>query len=456
MTTLTNNITELLFAVEAEIARSGNVLRLIVRPAETVSLKHMFSFGGIRYYGADVVMQEAPKHFKGCKSTRDIIKRGLVKDGDYMFSRIDKKTNQWIQTDGSSKQLDKVYLGEAFIKTIAEINPEATRANHVAEDAPPALQLDDHECFLDEDGDPLYIEVRGKRDHEQCYFSVNDCAKAFEMPRLYDSLIHANAAYEINTDFKYFIVSTTKQMFLTFRGLVKVLNNSRVGVAKRFQKWADEILFIAKMGTDTQRHLLADGIKYGAYNSFKQANSLSACDISCVYIFKIGNVADLRDKMTFSDKLSDKAAVYKWGRTKNLMNRYRQHNKTYGHLTPSGEVELVSWAFVPEALTSEAECKLKQFVIQHKQLYKEHDELITIDHEQLQKVKKHMTEIGAKYSSVLDEKSEHFRDTLSQARLLEERSLKLEAQLEASELKRKLLELENAELKRRLAELQAR
>ncbi len=94
-------------------------------------------------------MEEAPKCFKGCKCTRDIMKRGLAKDGDYIFSRLDKKTDQWVQSESNSRKVDEVFLSEAFIKTIQEIDPVANLSDHVAEDAPLVLQLDDHKCCLE-------------------------------------------------------------------------------------------------------------------------------------------------------------------------------------------------------------------------------------------------------------------------------------------------------------------
>ena len=52
----------------------------------------------------------------------------------------------------------------------------------------------------------------------------------------------------------------TKELFLTYEGLLRVLFVSRSGVAHKFTSWATEKLFTIQMGTQKQKRTLASNI----------------------------------------------------------------------------------------------------------------------------------------------------------------------------------------------------
>ena len=59
----------------------------------------------------------------------------------------------------------------------------------IIENAPPIIELEEHEKFILNDGSTADIEVRGERDYDKCYFKVKDLQNAYELKNLYTTIM---------------------------------------------------------------------------------------------------------------------------------------------------------------------------------------------------------------------------------------------------------------------------
>lgn len=85
---------------------------------------------------------------------------------------------------------------------------------------------------------------------------------------------------------------------------------------------------------------------------------LSSVDISCVYLFTIGTVEELRNIMAIDNTFDDDCYVVKYGRTTDLAQRTLQHRKTFGEITNS-DIKLKYYAWLDEEYISKAETDIK-------------------------------------------------------------------------------------------------
>ena len=67
------------------------------------------------YVNGEYVLSNAPIYSKGCRSSRDLIKKKNIDSKKYIYARL--KDNEWIVTDGKSAKFDKVFISKLFIKT---------------------------------------------------------------------------------------------------------------------------------------------------------------------------------------------------------------------------------------------------------------------------------------------------------------------------------------------------
>lgn len=84
----------------------------------------------------------------------------------------------------------------------------------------------------------------------------------------------------------------------------------------------------------------------------------STSNISCVYLFTIGTVGNLRKTMSISDEYSDDCYVIKYGMTEDLAQRMQQHRRTYDNIDGC-DLKLKYYAWINEEYISKAEVDIK-------------------------------------------------------------------------------------------------
>lgn len=374
-----------------------------------------FKYNNKTYILADFILEKAPIYSKGCRSTRDLIKKKQINESDYLFARLDD--NQWVITDGKSPKFDKVFIRKLFTKSIPELNSEENiQDDNGVEKAPDLIHLNDDEKFQDDQGNILDIETRGIREHDKIYFKVKDISTMFNITYLNDSLTDSNGKYEKNIDYKYFICTkegnsrqkTTKidetktlvkkELFLTFEGMLRVLFVSRNNKTNKFINWATKTLFAAQMGTIEQKNKLVSKIKGVSYETIQELFSINARQMPCIYLTAFNTVDKLRHAMDISNNHSDGDIVYKFGLTKSFETRKYGHTQEYKKIDDLIDKKLIYFTYIDPIYITQAEVEIKEILEEYKLEWDNHKELVIIPNNMLKFVKTAYENIGMKYS----------------------------------------------------------
>jgi prophage antirepressor-like protein len=222
-------------------------------------------------YNADEIYKYDKLFFIGCSRSRLIVEKKNLPESMYFYAY--QKDGEWIKSNARYCRA-KLFLKADYVlqnvpkmMDITETSEEATikPQKYKYEEAPEILELEEHEKFKDENGEPIEIEVRGERNSRNCYFRVKDVSDGFDMPSLRKTLLTDDYIKDI--DYKTFTTSSVINndtcrpkifMFLTYEGMVKLLYVSRNKKAKAFRDWATEKLFVAQMGAEEDRDAFAE------------------------------------------------------------------------------------------------------------------------------------------------------------------------------------------------------
>jgi hypothetical protein len=206
---------------------------------------------------------------------------------------------------------------------------------------PPLIMLNSNEMFRNDHGDPMNIEVRGEKTMDGSYFKAYDIGKAFEYNAINEKIIDKKSNYVYGKHFVYFLSDQGtslvrkddvkhKVLYLTYTGVLRILFRAQGLNAERFTTWATRIIFTMQMGAPQQRQELAANALEMNVNEMRTLLSTFGDDLSGLYLFKIGNVESLSQKYNIdTQKWSVNDGVYKFGKTKNIDERYLHHLKKY-------------------------------------------------------------------------------------------------------------------------------
>lgn len=375
------------------------------------------TFEDKKYILGDTAIKDAPIYSKGCRSVRDLIKKKEIDNNKFIFARqIDGK---WSISDGRSAKFDKVFFIQEFMETIPELNKKSDK--EIVDDngitkAPNIIYLKDDEKFKDDDGNIIEIETRGERDVNTAYFKVKDVMEGFNMENLYKNIIDKNTQYTLNNDYKYFMCNIfhnlenkvnkktvtkptiKKELFLTYRGMLRCLFVSRNNKTDNFISWATKTLFVAQLGTTEQKDMLVSKIKGVSYNAIQELFSINARDLPCVYLSSFNTVRVLRKDMNIDMKYKDDDIVYKFGLTKSFEIRKNGHKSEYKKIENLIDMKLVQYTYIDPLYVNEAERDVKNMLEEYKLNWENHDELVIIPNNMLKFVNTLYTNIGMRYS----------------------------------------------------------
>jgi hypothetical protein len=375
------------------------------------------TFENKKYILGDIAIKDAPIYSKGCRSVRDLIKKKEIDNNKFIFARhIDDK---WVISDGRSVKFDKVFFIQEFIETIPELNKECDK--EIKDDdgitkAPNIIYLKDSEKFKDDDGNVIEIETRGERDVDTAYFKVKDVMEGFNMENLENNIQKEHTRYEYEKDYKYFWCekkydvlikankksdtkpTIKKELFLTYRGMLRCLFVSRNNKTDNFINWATKTLFVAQLGTTEQKDELVSKIKGVSYSAIQELFSINARDLPCVYLSAFNTVRVLRKEMNIDMKYKDDDIVYKFGLTKSFEVRKNGHKSEYKKIDNLIDMKLVQYTYIDPLYITEAENDIKNMLEEYKLNWKNHDELVIIPNNMLKFVNTLYTNIGMRYS----------------------------------------------------------
>ncbi len=126
--------------------------------------------------------------------------------------------------------------------------------------------------------------------------------------------------------------------------------------------------------------------------------------MSCIYLFKIGSVKQLRTGMKLDKKYKNTDIIYKWGKTTNLKNRTENHLRTYGKFKGS-EFELAYSIPVDKHFITRAENDVK-FLFEklgYDLEYTNHKELAIVPHTAFNSITQEYDNILNKYIAIQKE-----------------------------------------------------
>jgi len=273
-------------------------------------------------------------------------------------------------------------------------------------EAPPVLELEEHEKFCDDEGNVYEVEVRGVREEDKIYFKGSDVQKVFEMENLVRIVKDVSTEqYILLQDYEQFLLSqntealysgTTetkpiKRTFFTYNGLLKVIFRSNSGTGHKFRKWATKIIYTAHLGTDEQRFEQALDIASVNATLVKQVFDTCVTKVPCVYLFCVGRVSKMI-KHYPELRPYRSGFVCKFGMTISLHRRLIEHIKDYGSLRESS-LKLSQWSPINEKCISKAETVLSRYFNDKKVPFQGHGEIVILS-------RTDMVEVKAKYMEI--------------------------------------------------------
>ncbi len=269
----------------------------------------------------------------------------------------------------TSDQVSSSRQTEVITSTaVQDVNIIVPRATTPSLLAPPLFELNDDEKFRNAEGNPVNIETRGVRSPRGIFFRVVDVSREFGIRNLKNTLLHPNPSFERTRDFVTFTVlvdsvnlgskANRSAMFLTYIGMLRVLFVTRNKNTEVFHEWASERLFASHLGDRGQRASAAAQLLGVPYQSIIDVYDTCSISVSCVYLFILGTVRDLRASMFIPDNFPDDSLVGKYGKTEDLKRRTTEHYRDYGAIQNS-QLILAAQAWVDPINITEAENRIR-------------------------------------------------------------------------------------------------
>jgi hypothetical protein len=304
-----------------------------------------------------------------------------------------------------------------------EVENEASTevANEVSvQNAPPILHLSDAEKFHDADGRVIEIETRGKRDRKNIYFKVKDVSIGFEMPSLPRNILSIDGLKRgvHYTTFKRECMLHTMEhnptnkpckttLYLTYKGLLRVLIGSRNKHVDKFQDWAEEKLFTIQMGSKEQKVKLGTDLCNIPLKTYKAIFESHTSNFPSIYLLSLGKVRDLRATFGISDTIPDDSVVYKYGFTRDFARRIGEHQHVYSKL-PGVTVDVKWFQNIDVKYLSDAENEVEEECSAYgtRLCVPGHKELIVLNDKQFEHMQKSYRRIGKEYAGATAELNE--------------------------------------------------
>jgi len=383
-------------------------------------MSQIIKINDIEYYTGDDVYKMEPESFTGCsKTSRLIVTNKKLKPTDYVYMKYVKSKNEWVPSEESYK-LAKLLITKYWvhnnlikfkeIKTNDDLKIEAMKA-------PKLLELADNEKFIDKDGNKLDIEIRGTKDMNNIYFKAKDIDNKFELGNVKTIILNNDSSFKIELHYKIFksikVINpdsnTNKKgnnttLFLTFKGLTKLLYVSQSKNAEHFQDWANKILFTVQMGTTQQKEELVANVMGVSARVIKEVFNTATNSLPCVYLFTLNTVKNLRTSMNLDARYDDDSIVGKYGFTKDLSRRTGEHIDTFKKI-PNTELKLKYYSYMDPQYISKGESDIRLFMngLKINTNYENMEELVVIPKELISLIERQYEMIGRNYMGHISE-----------------------------------------------------
>nr|QOI90537.1 hypothetical protein HWQ62_00406 [Pyramimonas orientalis virus] len=417
-------------------------------------------------------------YFTGCKSMKKCIQRQKIPadkiiymknnkeyDADYKLASVYveeqyakdnimnkdafKKKKEKEKNDKKKAKDDKTRKNK---EQVIEKKTTRKQYNDVdIEDEPPIVHLEDNEMFQNEKGEPMDITVRGEKTQKGAYFNAYDIGKAFEYTNINRNVLHINGDYVYGIHYIYFYsVNKKKCLYLTYKGLLKLLFCSRGDRGVLMQNMITKTMFTTTFGSqDSKDELAAEMLKVDKA-VITEVFRKSCGRVSCVYLFKVGRVGDMRNHFNLDGFNDDDAFIYKYGQTNNLVRRTSDHTKSYGQLE-NNSFDLSLFSYIDVVYVSDAEACIREYANKNNLRVKDkkYNELIVLQKHEFSEINTLYQEIYNNFSgknSVVVQQLQDIQNNIKVEQLqhtkhIQDLEKKLELQERDMQLKIKDLEL---------------
>lgn len=399
------------------------------------------------YYNMKDLTTLSPEFFYGCKTKpRNIIQKKNIPTTEYVYANL--KKNEWNLTTEECKKaqllVTEEWINKHFFPTIKntqvtkkedanknktndennyenlnnenDIETDINIIDNECKKSPSELYLEDEEKFKDINGNIIDIQTIGEKKKNNIFFKLKDVIKGFNLQSLDKVILDTRNNYKRNIHYKIFFIrdkvvnnnQTTikKCLYLTYKGILRVLFTTRSENVDIFQDWAEEKLFTIQMGSKDEKQKLGTHLLKVDLKTFKAVFDSYASTFPCIYLLSLGKVNDLRDTFNISNDINDTSTVYKYGFTEDLERRLREHTSDYGKMK-NINISLSLFHMVDNKYMSKAENDVKHlFNVFDKSLNidstdetlnKKRKEIVVLNDKEYKQITEHYKLIGLKY-----------------------------------------------------------
>ena len=424
-----------------------------------------FTLNNKEYYKADYVKEQNSAFFYGtARSIRIIITKKNIPVEHYAYATYSKRENKWTLSDEKINKASLLLTREWVEQNVPDWKRDGIVTNQqklTLENAPPLLQLNDVEKIKDENGNIVEIETRGVKTIDGIYFYGKDIERILKMVDIRGILNNETTTYKVNNHYKKFIRNdkcntsdihnklNQETIYLTYRGLVKMLMTRQHPIAETFQEWAFKTLFTVQIGSKEEKQELSSKLLGCDISDVRSFLNCGVTEYSELYLVCIGKISDLSREIPELVSKNQNDLLFKYGYTSNLYKRLQTH-KNYFSKYNGSNVSLVLHCPIDKQYLSQAEVELKQsfqtfdYILEHP----EHKELVYFNQSKLSQFEKIFKVICEKYAGnckKLQEQLEQFnkeKENEMREKEHEIREIKLQHQLELKEKEYKLKEYE--------------
>lgn len=381
------------------------------------------------------------KTYKSVKSKKAIVEAYNL---EHVFGRI--INNVLAITEKYSMKHGSIFITKELFDLTFGDKPEKL------DPLPNLLEDEDLVFFKDKEGNEYHVEMRGERKYDKIYFKVNDLMNVFENKNLHDNIIDKRSSYIGNEDYHFFINPDTgssqeqakKELFVSYNGLMKIINNSKKGIAKQFKKYIDEVVFSSFWGTQDQKIETCKKILNVDAEQLKSLMSKTSADICCLYLI------DIKKNDTEGHDIN----LYKYGFTEKIKRRFVEHIKTFGN-----NITLDQFIMIPKNMLSQAETEFKNCISNYSIPHNESDEIIKLNKNSYGNIKNIFKVISDKYcgeqKDLIQSHQKEITEYKHQIELhrMELKNKDTEIELYKMKLEKKDTEIELLELKLKFAKM---
>jgi len=381
------------------------------------------------------IKKSHPHLYIGIGRPKDIIKKYNIPSDKYVFAYYSKKTKQYMIPNGEYNKAI-IFILKDYVDNKLPANTNSSK-----------IILNDNEKF-NIDGNIHEVDIRGERVFNKIFFRVRDIGKMIGVKDI-RSVFHKSSKYKKDIDYKSIKIKRkgdiVSRYFFTYVGLISYIFSTRSKDAGIIQEQLMKILYIHQFGDKQEKKILGAELLGVSLDHLK--NVLNASDnVSCIYLFALGKVVDLRKSMNINSKYLDDDIVCKYGFTKNLKDRTKKHQKKYSKIK-GANLALKYYRYIDSGLLSKAETKISHYfeATYAKLKYSTSKELVVVSTKHIDNIIKEQYDSIAR--SYCIENKAHIQKLLDLENMYEKKLLQKDIIMKEQELnKHKELSIKDKEL----------